>query len=51
LTFSDAFAQARKDFGNKPGGVFEWRGKLYQTNLQNEPFVANPTPVYPGANE
>lgn len=50
-TFSDAFAQARKDFGNKPGGIFEWRGKLYQTNYQNEPYVANPTPVYPGANQ
>jgi len=50
-TFSDAFRQARKDFGNKPGGYFEWRGKLYQTNYQNEPFVANPKPVYPGANE
>lgn len=51
LTFAQAFAQARKDFGNKPGGSFEWRGKLYQTNYQNEPYVANPTPVYPGANE
>lgn len=51
LTFAQAFAQARKDFGNKPGGVFEWRGKLYQTNYQNEPYVANPTPVYPGANQ
>ncbi len=50
-TFQDAFTQARKDFGNKPGGVFEWRGKLYQTNYQNEPYVANPTPVYPGANQ
>ena len=50
-SFSDAFRQARKDFGNKPGGVFEWRGKLYQTNYQNEPYVANPTPVYPGANQ
>lgn len=50
-SFQDAFRQARKDFGNKPGGVFEWRGKLYQTNYQNEPFVANPVPVYPGANE
>ena len=28
FTFAQAFAQARKDFGNKPGGVFEWRGKL-----------------------
>ena len=51
LTFAQAFAQARKDFGNKPGGVFEWRGKLYQTNYQNELLVANPTPVYPGANQ
>lgn len=51
LSFNDAFRQARKDFGNKPGGVFEWRGKLYQTNLSSEPFVANPKPVYPGANE
>jgi hypothetical protein len=51
LTFSQAFAQARRDFGNRPGGVFEWRGKLYQTNYQNEPRVANPTPVYPGANQ
>lgn len=50
-SFSDAFRQARKDFGNRPGGVFEWRGKLYQTNYQNEPYVANPTPVYPGANQ
>ena len=50
-TFQDAFRQARKDFGNRPGGVFEWRGKLYQTNYQNEPFVVNPTPVYPGANQ
>ena len=50
-TFSDAFSQARKDFGNRPGGVFEWRGKLYQTNYQNEPYVGNPTPVYPGANQ
>jgi hypothetical protein len=50
-TFADAFRQARKDFGNKPGGVFEWRGKLYQTNYQNEPFVGNPKPVYPGANQ
>jgi hypothetical protein len=50
-SFSDAFRQARKDFGNRPGGVFEWRGKLYQTNYQNEPFVRNPTPVYPGANQ
>jgi len=50
-TFADAFRQARKDFGNKPGGVFEWRGKLYQTNYQNEPYVGNPTPVYPGANQ
>jgi hypothetical protein len=50
-TFSDAFRQARKDFGNRPGGVFEYRGKLYQTNYQNEPFVANPKPVYPGANQ
>jgi hypothetical protein len=51
LTFPEAFRQARKDFGNKPGGVFEWRGKLYQTNYQNEPYVKNPTPVYPGANQ
>jgi hypothetical protein len=50
-TFADAFRQARKDFGNQPGGVFEWRGRLYQTNYQNEPFVANPKPVYPGANQ
>lgn len=50
-TFQDAFSQARKDFGNRPGGVFEWRGKLYQTNYQNEPFLTNPTPVYPGANQ
>ncbi len=50
-TFQDAFRQARKDFGNKPGGVFEYRGTLYQTNYQNEPYVANPTPVYPGANQ
>ena len=50
-TFNDAFRQARKDFGNQPGGVFEWRGKLYQTNYQNEPYVANPKPVYPGANQ
>jgi hypothetical protein len=50
-TFADAFRQARKDFGNKPGGFFEWRGKLYQTNYQNEPYVANPKPVYPGANQ
>jgi len=51
LTFNEAFAQARRDFGNKPGGVFEWRGKLYQTNLRNEDFVSNPVPVYPGANQ
>lgn len=51
LTFSQAFAQARRDFGNKPGGVFEWRGKLYQTNYQNEPLFKDPTPVYPGANQ
>jgi hypothetical protein len=51
FTFAQAFAQARKDFGNRPGGVFEWRGKLYQTNYQNEPYVDNPTPVYPGANQ
>lgn len=51
LTFAEAFRQARRDFGNKPGGVFEWRGKLYQTNYQNEPYVKNPTPVYPGANQ
>lgn len=51
FTFAQAFAQARKDFGNKPGGVFEWRGKLYQTNYQNEPFFDKPTPVYPGANQ
>ena len=50
-SFPEAFRQARKDFGNRPGGVFEWRGKLYQTNYQNEPYVANPTPVYPGANQ
>jgi hypothetical protein len=50
-TFQDAFRQARKDFGNRPGGVFEYRGKLYQTNYQNEPYVGNPTPVYPGANQ
>ncbi len=48
LTFAQAFRQARRDFGDKPGGSFEWRGKLYQTNYRNEPFVANPTPVYPG---
>lgn len=48
LTFAQAFRQARSDFGNKPGGSFEWRGKLYQTNYRNEPYVANPTPVYPG---
>jgi hypothetical protein len=51
LTFAEAFRQARKDFGNKPGGLFEWRGKLYQTNYQNEPYVTNPVPVYPGANQ
>ena len=50
-TFADAFRQARKDFGNQPGGQFEWRGKLYQTNYQNEPYVGNPKPVYPGANQ
>jgi hypothetical protein len=50
-TFADAFRQARKDFGNRPGGSFEWRGRLYQTNYQNEPFVTNPVPVYPGANQ
>jgi hypothetical protein len=48
LTFAQAFRQARRDFGDKPGGSFEWRGKLYQTNYRNEPYVANPTPVYPG---
>lgn len=51
FTFAEAFRQARKDFGNRPGGVFEWRGKLYQTNYQNEPLVKNPIPVYPGANQ
>jgi len=51
LTFDQAFAQARRDFGNRPGGVFEWRGKLYQTNTRGEDFVSNPTPVYPGANQ
>ncbi len=51
FTFEEAFRQARRDFGNRPGGVFEWRGKLYQTNYQNERYVDNPTPVYPGANE
>jgi hypothetical protein len=51
LSFEDAFRQARRDFGNRPGGVFEWRGKLYQTNYQNERYVDNPVPVYPGANE
>jgi hypothetical protein len=50
-TYAEAFKQARKDFGNKPGGTFEWRGKLYQTNYQNEPYVTNPKPVYPGANQ
>ena len=51
LSFEQAFRQARKDFGNKPGGVFEWRGKLYQTNYQNEAFSTDPQPVYPGANQ
>jgi len=46
LTFAEAFRQARKDFGNKPGGSFIWNGKLYQTNYANEPYVSNPTPVY-----
>lgn len=51
VSFSDAFAQARKDYGNRPGGSFEWHGKMYQTNYKTEDYVANPTPVYPGANE
>lgn len=46
LTFAEAFRQARRDFGNKPGGQFEWRGKMYQTNLANEPYVKNPVNVY-----
>lgn len=45
-TFGEAFRQARQDFGNKPGGQFEWRGKNYQTNLANEAFVDNPKDVY-----
>jgi hypothetical protein len=45
LSFGQAFKQARSDYGGA-GGVFDWRGKQYQTNLKGEAYVANPVPVY-----
>lgn len=34
MTFGDAFAMARQETG--PGGVFEWRGTLYNTYYKEE---------------
>lgn len=33
-SFDEAFAQARNELGS--GGIFEWRGKLYNTYLEDE---------------
>jgi len=45
LSFNEAFRQARAANGGQPGGVFTWRGKLYQTNIVGEEFVTNPVQV------
>jgi hypothetical protein len=45
LSFNEAFRQARAANNGQPGGVFTWRGKLYQTNIVGEEFVTNPVQV------
>lgn len=45
ISFNEAFRRARAANGGKPGGVFKWNGATYQTNVEGEAYVANPTPV------
>jgi len=45
LSFNETFRRARAANNNQPGGVFEWNGKEYQTNIVGEAFVSNPVPV------
>jgi hypothetical protein len=45
LSFNETFRRARAANNGQPGGVFEWNGKQYQTNIVGEDFVTNPTPV------
>ena len=44
MSFGKAFAAARKAHGGA-GGVFNWKGKEYQTNIKGEKYVTKPTPV------
>ena len=43
-SFSDAFKKARAKQGGA-GGVFDYKGKKYQTNVKGEKYVKNPTVV------
>ena len=43
-SFSDAFKKARAKQGGA-GGVFDYKGKKYQTNIKGEKYVKNPTVV------
>jgi hypothetical protein len=45
LSFNETFRRARAANGGKPGGLFEWNGKQYQTNIVGEEYVGNPIPV------
>jgi len=43
-SFSDVFKKARSKQGGA-GGVFDYEGKKYQTNVKGEKYVKNPTVV------
>ena len=43
-SFSDAFKKARAKQGGA-GGIFDYKGKKYQTNIKGEKYVKNPTVV------
>jgi len=45
LSFNETFRRARAANGGRPGGLFEWNGKQYQTNIVGEEYVGNPIPV------
>jgi hypothetical protein len=45
LSFNETFRRARAANGGQPGGLFEWNGKQYQTNIVGEEYIGNPIPV------
>jgi len=45
LSFNETFRRARAANGGRPGGLFEWNGNQYQTNIVGEEYVGNPIPV------